>query len=153
MSPNFRKATRVDITTLRNFENKLVAHERSREPTLIQEGALEYYDIPQLIEDSENSIIIIAEVDNKPVGCGLGQIRKNEPYNNVPHYGYVGLMYVDEAQRGNKIGGSIIQELVDWFHSKKINEIRLKVYANNPAAVKAYEKYGFEHFVHEMKLK
>ena len=48
---------------------------------------------------------------------------------------------------------TFIQELTKWFHSKNIHEIRLKVYANNPMAVKAYEKYGFEHFVHEMKLK
>lgn len=153
MSLNFRKALPSDIQLLRGFESKLVAHERAIEPTLIQEGHLEYYDISQLIENTTNSIVIIAEIDGEPVGCGLGQIKENDPCYSEKRYGYIGLMYVDEDQRGKNVGGSIIQELVRWFHGQGIHEIHLRVYANNPGAVKAYEKYGFEHYIHEMKLK
>ena len=148
----FRYAVPSDVPLLRNFESKLVAHERSVEPTLIQKGSLEYYKIPDLIGD-ENASILIAEVDGVPIGCGLGQIKENDFYNNEKQYGYIGLMYVEESQRGKNIGGLIIQELMDWFGTKGINEIRLKVYASNPMAVEAYKKYGFEHYVHDMKLK
>lgn len=152
MDIRLRYAELSDVPLLRNFESKLVAHERSVEPTLIQKGPLEYYKIPELIED-DNANIVIAEVDGAPIGCGLGQIKENDFYNNEKQYGYIGLMYVEESQRGKNIGGLIIQELVDWFGTKGINEIRLKVYASNPTAVEAYKKYGFEHYVHDMKLK
>lgn len=153
MNLTFRKATLEDVPLLRGFEAKLVDHERAVEPTLKQEGVLEYYDIPKLIEDTRNAIVLIAEIDGVAVGCGLGQIKENDACYDESHYGYIGLMYVDESQRGKNVGGSIVQELNNWFRSKGINEIRLKVYANNPGAIGAYEKYGFEPFINEMKLR
>ena len=153
MNINFRKATPADVPLLRGFESKLVAHERAKEPTLIQEGHLEYYDILKLIEDTRSAIVLIAEIDGEPIGCGLGQIKENDPRYNETHYGYIGLMYVNESQRGKNVGSSIVQELVSWFHSKGINEVRLWTYASNPGAMKAYARYGFEHYVHEMRLK
>lgn len=153
MNIRFRKAVLSDVPLLRSFESRLVEHERALEPTLLQEGPLEYYDIPKLIEDPENSLVLVAEIGGEPVGCGLGQIKKNDPCYKETHYGYIGLMFVDESQRGKNVGGSVVQELITWFRNKGIREIRLKVYASNPGAVKAYEKYGFEHYIHEMKLK
>lgn len=153
MNLKFRKATLDDVPLIRGFEQKLVNHERGVEPSLKQEGTLEYYDIPKLIEDTRNAIVLIAEIDGVAVGCGLGQIKENDPCYNESHYGYVGLMYVDESQRGKNVGGSIVQELTNWFRSQDINEVRLKVYANNSGAVRAYERYGFEPYIQEMRLR
>lgn len=153
MALTFRKATLEDVSLLRGLEAKLVEHERGLEPTLKQGGRLEYYDIPKLIEDTRNAIVLIAEIDGQTVGCGLGEIKKNDACYNESHYGYIGLMYVDESQRGKNVGGSIVHELTDWFHINGINEVRLKVYASNPGAIRAYEKYGFEPYINEMKLK
>ena len=150
---NFRKATLSDVRLLRDFESKLVAYERTIEPGIIQKGPLEYYDIPKLLEDISSAIVFIAEIDGQPVGCGLGQIKENDSYNSETQYGYIGIMYVDEDQRGKNVGSSIVRELITWFHSKGINEIRLKVFAGNPIAISAYQKYGFAHYIHEMKLK
>ena len=152
MSISFRKATLGDVPLLRDFEKRLVSHERTVEPTLIQEGKLEYYDISKLIADTDNVTVLIAEIEGEPVGCGLAQIKENDLCYNEKTYGYIGLMYVDEANRGNNIGGLIIQELVNWIHGKGINEVHLKVYASNQGAIKAYEKYGFKNYVHEMML-
>jgi ribosomal protein S18 acetylase RimI-like enzyme len=153
MSLSIRPASLSDVDLLRDFERKLISHEQENEKTLKQERELLYYDIPKLIEDVRNTCVLIAELDGNPVGCGFGQIRENDHFNQEKQYGYIGLMYVDESSRGNNVGHSIVQELVRWFHSRTIREIRLKVYASNPGAIKAYEKYGFEHMVHEMKLK
>ncbi len=153
MKLTFRKATLEDVPLLRGFEAKLVEHERAVEPTLKQEGTLEYYNIPKLIEDTGNAIVLIAEIHGVAVGCGLGQIKENDTCYNETHYGYVGLMYVDESQRGKNVGGSIVQEVTNWFRSQGINEVRLKVYASNPRAVGAYEKYGFEPYIQEMRLR
>ena len=153
MNIYFRRATLADVPLLRGFESKLVAYEQTTEPTLIQEDTLQYYDIPKLIKDAVNAAVLIAEIDGKPVGCGLGQIKENSHCYNEKHYGYIGFMYVDEEQRGKNIGSSIVQELIIWFRNKEINEIHLKVYASNLGAIRAYQKYGFEHYIHEMKLR
>lgn len=153
MEIQLRPATPADVPTLRAFESQLVAHERSVVPTLKQEGVLEYYDIPALIADEEKSIVLLAEVNGIPVGCGLGQIRANDACYTEAHFGYIGLMYVSPEQRGKGIVQKIIDRLKAWFESKGISEIHLKVFANNPMAIRAYEKCGFEPLIHEMRLR
>ncbi len=152
MNLSFREASIEDVALLRAFESQLINYERALEPTLIQTGHLEYYDIPKLITD-QNARIIIVEVDNKPVGCGLGQIKENDACYNEKKYGYIGLMYVMPDQRGKNIGGLVMQQLVNWFKERNISEVRLKVYAKNSIAIQSYEKFGFEHYIQEMKLK
>lgn len=152
MNIKFRRASLVDVPILRDFESKLVAYERTIEPTLVQEGKLEYYDIPKIIKDTKNSIILIAEIEGRAFGCGLAQIKENDVCYNQKKYGYIGLMYVDSAHRGKNIGSLIIQELVEWIRGKGIKEVRLKVYSSNDGAIKAYKKYGFDEYIQEMKL-
>lgn len=143
MKINFRPATSADIPLLRAFEQKLVAHERTIEPTLKPDGILEYYDIPKLIEDKENTLVLIAEVDGQPIGCGFGQIRAKDSCYTKNHNGYIGLVYIDEAHRGHNYSGKLMDTLRKWFKTKNINEIVLQVYSGNTGAIKAYEKYGF----------
>ena len=154
MKLTFRRATMADLHILRDFETKLDTHERKLEPTLKQHGVWEYFDIPKLIQDtSDKVLILIAEIDGQPIGCGFAQIKENEPYYIKPHYGYLTLIYVDESQRGKKIGGAILEQLVGWLHARGIDEITLIAYATNKGALKAYKKYGFEPYIVEMKLK
>jgi len=129
-----------------------VDHERAVVPTLKQSGEIRYYDIPALIADTTNTVVLIAEIAGEPVGCGLGTIKENDACYNEMRYGYIGLMYVDEAYRGKNIAGEIVQKIVQWFRDRSISEIRLKVYASNSGAVRAYRKYGFEDYIFEMKL-
>ena len=95
--------------------------------------------------------LIKSENENQIVGCGFGEIRKNdEPYLNK-HIGYIGLMYIDGKYRGEGIGKLIISLLFNWFKEKQIMDIRLKVYSENGIAISAYVNYGFKEFVTEMR--
>lgn len=69
------------------------------EQTLQQEGSLEYYHLEKLLEDSENTMALIAELSGVPMGCGFGQRRKNEPFNKEKFYGYIALC-MSIAHRG-----------------------------------------------------
>ena len=66
--------------------------------------------------------------------------------------GYLGFMYVDEAHRGRGLNKLIIDDLILWCKSRGVNEIRLAVYQDNPSAIKAYEKVGFEKHLITMRL-
>lgn len=153
MTLTFRAASMADLPLLRTFESKLDSHERKLEPTLKQQGVWGNYDIPALINDKARVLVLIAEVNGQPVGCGFAHIKDNEPYYNKPKYGYLAFIYVDESQRGKKIGSAIIDQLTRWLHTHNIDEITLMAYATNTEAIKAYKKYGFEPYLIEMKLK
>ena len=49
-------------------------------------------------------------------------------------------MFVPEKHRGNGYNKLIINALFKWCKSKKVNEIRLDVYDNNPSAIRAYRE-------------
>lgn len=153
MNIAFRTATEADIPLLREFEQKLINHERSVEPTVKKEVPLTYYDIPKMLTETDKVLMLIAEVDGEPAGCGFARIRPSENCYTYSQHGYLGLIYVEESQRGQNVGGKIIDKLVEWLHEHNINDVILRVYAANVSAVKAYEKYGFAHYVHEMKLR
>ena len=63
-----------------------------------------------------------------------------------------GFMYTAPSFRGSGINARIIDVLKDWALTKGLREIRLTVYEDNLAAIRAYEKYGFKKHLIEMRL-
>ncbi len=61
-------------------------------------------------------------------------------------------MYTAPNYRGMGINQSIIKALLQWAKKKGLSEIRLQVYDENVAAVKAYEKAGFRKNLVEMRM-
>lgn len=61
-------------------------------------------------------------------------------------------MYVDPACRGQSVIGKIIDALKHWCRSRGISELRLEVYNDNAAAIRAYQKAGFHPLSLQMRL-
>ncbi len=78
---------------------------------------MEYYDIPKLVEDKENTLVLITEIDGKPIGCGFGQIRLKDSYYTKTHNGYIGLVYVDKAHHGHNYSGQLMDVLKKWLYT------------------------------------
>jgi GNAT superfamily N-acetyltransferase len=152
MNPILRSAKPSDLSTLNQFQQRLVNHERPFDPGIPREGEVKYYDIEELIE-ADNTNLLVVESENRIIGCGFGQIKKNLLWATNKDYGYVGLMFVDEGFRKQNIGKLIVEALIDWFKEKNISDIRIKVYKNNAVAVEAYKSYGFNDFVLELQYK
>ncbi|KAA1245544.1 GNAT family N-acetyltransferase [Aquimarina sp. RZ0] len=146
-----RAATLKDLPALLDFEQKIIETEIPMDTTLITDKKISYYDIREYVK-SKNTEVVVAEIDNKLVGSGYGQIRNRKNFFKQNQLGYIGFMYVKEEFRGNGISQLILQFICDWFTSKGIDEIRLRVYDKNPRAIKAYEKAGFKKHLIEMRL-
>jgi len=61
-------------------------------------------------------------------------------------------MYVSTDFRRKGINGEIIELLKSWSLEKGVKNLYLEVYAQNTAAMKAYQKVGFDPCLLEMKL-
>lgn len=145
-----RHATLSDLSSLKQFQQRLVIYERPFDSTIPKKGEVTYYDIRELIE-SDKAQFLVAEADHKIVGCGFGQIRKDAYWSVNKQVGYIGLMFVDEQWRNQGIGRLVISALLSWFKENNIFDVRLKVYEENHDAVKAYKKCGFKDYVKEMR--
>ena len=148
---DIRTATIDDLETLLEFEQALISYERPLDPTLKKDEKIYYYDLPALIESKESQVFVV-ELDGEIVGCGFGKIEENKPKFIEKHRGYIGLIYVDENYRRRGIAEKIFENLFEWFKERDVWEAMLRVYHDNDAAVKAYEKIGFSTGLIEMKM-
>lgn len=149
MSIETRKARLEDLSILLEFEQGIIEFERPFDPTL-KEEKISYYDIKAMLFLEEVEVLVV--VDNEEVvASGYARIEPGKPYLKHAIYGYLGFMFVKESHRGKGINKLIVDGLQDWCASKNITEIRLDVYAENPGAIKAYEKAGFKSFLVNMR--
>ncbi len=144
-----RKALLNDLDTLLRFEQGVISAERPFDPTL-KEGNVRYYDIEALIA-APHVEMLVAELDSELIGCGYARIETSEPYLQHSQHAYVGFMYVEPKHRGKGVGGKILDALKEWSRSQNVTEMRLEVYDDNLAAIRAYEKAGFSRHMLEMR--
>lgn len=139
---SIRPATLDDLAAILEFEQAVIVAERPFDPT-IKLGKTNYYDIPDLIA-SPDVLMVVAEIDGRPIGCGYARIEASKVYNQHSHHSYLGLMYTVPEHRGAGVNRKIIEALFEWSRERGVTEIRLEVYSDNAAAIRAYEKVGFE---------
>lgn len=158
MTIHFREATLSDEQALKDCLQQIVAAERPMDSCL-KEGHIEYYD-PLLFVENENSNVIVAEVNHSDsqtsptiIGCGAAQIKPTKDYYHYSEVLYLAMMYVHQQYRGKGINGEIIQQLLAWGKAKGVEKASLTVYPQNPSAIKAYQKLGFEPALLEMRLR
>ena len=140
-STNIREATLEDLPVLLDLEQGIIDSERPYDPFL-KEDDVSYYDIPTLISD-ENSHMIVMQSDGEIVGCGYAQIRQSRSCHTHEKHCYLGFIYLDSEFRGKALGRQLIKSLKEWGMSKKMRHFHLNVYSANDAAIRAYEKAGF----------
>jgi RimJ/RimL family protein N-acetyltransferase len=151
MSPlKIRKAKLEDLNTLLEFEQGIITAERPYDPTLKQ-GTISYYNIEKMILATDVEVLV-AEVDRVIIGSGYARVATAKPYLNHDSYAYLGFMFTDPKYRGKGVNSKIIEALKNWCSSLEIYELRLDVYNDNPAAIKAYEKVGFKKHLINMRI-
>lgn len=145
-----RKAKIEELETLLEFEQGIVAAERPFNPTL-KDGEIHYYDLAKLIE-SDLSEVFVAELDGELIASGYVLEKEAKDYEKHEKFAYLGFMYVKPKFRGNGVNQLILDALLDWAKRRNLTEIRLKVYTENTAAIRAYQKAGFVSNLLEMRL-
>jgi GNAT superfamily N-acetyltransferase len=145
-----RKATLDDVPALLRFEQGVVETERPFDPTL-KPHPNSYYDIPQMIEHPLVQLVV-AECGEQLVGCGYARIEMSKRYLRHERHAYLGFMYVEPQWRGKNINQMIIENLSQWSSAKGVTEMRLEVYVKNAAAIRAYEKAGFNRLLVQMRM-
>jgi len=147
----YRQATLEDKGALDECLQHIVTAERPMDECL-KPGYIEYYDPLDFIK-SEQSELLVAESDGVIVACGAGVIKPARDYYRYDEFLYLAMMYVAESHRGQGINGEIMRRLLDWGKSKGLTTASLTVYPDNPSAIRAYEKLGFEPALVEMRLR
>ena len=147
---HFRTATLEDLPVLYQFEQGIITAERPFDPTL-KPDPINYYDLKALIL-SDTAQVIVAVIDDEIIASGYAKILQGEPFHKHNDYAYLGFMFVKPEHRGKGIIQGIVDELKLWTKANHLSEIRLEVYDDNDAAIRAYEKSNFKKHMIEMRM-
>ena len=149
MEINIRKATLNDLDILKGMEQGVISAERPFDPTLGTDP-ISYYDLEDLL-DNPRALLLVATHNERIVSCGYGLEKSAKPYLNHKTYAYLGFMFTIPEYRGQGLNGKILLKLRAWALDNGLKEIRLTVYDENSAALRAYEKVGFKRHIIEMR--
>jgi len=146
----YREATPSDIDALLVLEQKVVEAERPFNQQ-ISESGVTYYDLSALIAN-ESAMLLVGEYQTEIIATGYIDIRQSKASLKHDKHGYLGFMYVEPEFRGQCVNKAIMDNLIHWAKERNIRDFYLDVYAENSAAIKAYEKAGFQSSLIEMQL-
>ncbi len=137
-----RPATSGDIDRLLVFANELFAERLETLPR--RDGpftrAMEADFVAEYADDP-NALLLLATAEDSVVG-----VVNFKPCER-PEEAHGGIFGVSTAKawRGRGVGTRLIRALIAWAPERGFRRIALEVFANNPDAVRLYERLGFEH--------
>lgn len=107
---------------------------------LDREAHLNWYNNRVLTGDVAQFIIVDTDTDTDVGSVYLRDIDKQHKKCEF------GIFIGEESCRGKGIGSSAAKLILDYaFQELKLNRVFLRVFAQNPRAIKSYEKAGFKH--------
>ena len=118
-----REAKIKDLSTLLQFEKRLIEYERAFTPNL-KKSDFNYYDLESYIKNPEISVVV-AEKENSLIASGYALIRLNKTYKNPSHIVFLGFMYVVPNYRGKEVNKKILDYLLDWGKKRGIQNSNL----------------------------
>jgi GNAT superfamily N-acetyltransferase len=98
------------------------------------------------IAESE-SLPLVAEVEGEVVGYSLGIIRKHSPVFQRRNYGEINDIAVTERYRRLGIGQKFFGRTREWFHSRGIERIEVRVASTNEVSLAFWRKMGFQSYL------
>ena len=102
-------------------------------------------DLMQYVRDRVGrEDILFLGIFDRDTGLHIGNI-KYEPVNVEKGYATMGLMIGDPAYRGKGVAAEVLTASARWLRmNRKTRQIVLGVSSDNAAAIRAYERAGFE---------
>jgi RimJ/RimL family protein N-acetyltransferase len=142
VQPVIREATEADAEALQGYAGALFGE---RLPTVLQPPHVPTLDEEReflaRVEAAPGSVVLVADVDGALVGM-LDFHAYRHPQRQ--HTGIVG-MSVAADWRGQGIGTALLGALFRWAPGQGVRRVELEVLANNPGAIRLYERLGFQH--------
>lgn len=145
------------MNTIRRAENKDIeritellvqvnmVHHNSR-PDLFKGPAAKYTkdELADIIEDDSKPVFVCVDDENRVLGyafCIFRQYLNDNIMTDIKTL-YIDDLCVDENIRGQRIGKTLYEYVIEFAKSEGCYNVTLNVWNSNPSAVKFYEKCG-----------
>ncbi len=149
-----RKATNNDILAISELYCEQFREMAKLIPDFIKEGNQSTEFIENTIANEESDILVY---ENAGIVVGFillqAKTRPDFEFMHPGKYCYIMDIIVTKIHRGKGFGTALMNAAKKWAKERNCNFINLDVLANNPDAIKLYEKLGFIPKAQEMYCK
>ena len=144
-----RKAYLSDIHCIEKWMKNLVTHLQNTSADVylkdLEEDHAQGFDawLREYIQ-SENSLVLVAEESNQPVGFILGQLT--EPYikaSKIKQIGRIEACWIEPQWREKGYATCLVQEIESWFRLKGVTYSDLYFIVGNTEAEKTWSNLGY----------
>jgi putative acetyltransferase len=97
--------------------------------------------VPELLAPEVR--FLVARRGGRAVGTGAARVRAGEPATGGLAYGEIKRMYVDPAERGQRVGEQVLETLERALAAEGLRLALLETGAEQAAAVRLYERRGY----------
>lgn len=135
---NVREAIETDIDAL-----KMIAHDAHRDTRFYFDGHFDLQKCAELYEiwieksiRGSSDVVFVWEESGRPVGYVTANVLPDKT-------GSIGLVGVDPNYQGKHIGLQLIQQLLGWLSSRKVDPVFVVTQGRNVRAQAFYQRCGF----------
>jgi ribosomal protein S18 acetylase RimI-like enzyme len=149
-----RRATEEDLEAIGRLWQEMMDYHCTLDPNVfaLAEDALSCWrEWLDTILSEENRVVLVAEVDGKPVGYVHGTVGETPPVYAQRKHGAIVEISVTASWRRRGVGGKLIAALFDWFRQRGLAEVRMGRSPRNPLATAFWRKMGFEPYMVQMR--
>ncbi len=148
-----RRMSRSDADAVTKLWKGTVEYHASIDPRLaVREDAGRSFRrfLNRSIGASDDVIMLVAESGGRIVGFLIGVIRDQAPVFVRSRHGYIVDIYVDPAFRRKGVGRKLVEAAEEWFASRGLDHVRLRVSAANDSGIAFWKGIGFEDYFIEL---
>ena len=141
-----KKATVKDVALISIFMSEQANDERKFLGNLDKKGKFSFYSAKEIkkILSSPHCCLLIAQLNGKPIGCGLAKIEKTEGWVKYRRRGHLGMLYVHKKYRRKGVAKRLQEERINWLQSKGINLVSCMILASNTPSLNLSAERGFK---------
>jgi len=117
-----------------------------------QDGHINFEKFVRYLLESEDSLVLVALDNEQVVGYSIAEIKEYPPAFLTEKHGFISDMAVKSDYRRKGAGQLLLNEVLKWFDSKKVNRIELHVTSKNKIGYSFWKKHGFRDYKHILYL-
>ncbi|MBU7019041.1 MAG: GNAT family N-acetyltransferase [Theionarchaea archaeon] len=110
--------------------------------------------VPHLQEvmQKKDAQVLVALDKERVVAYSVSLLFERPPVFEERIYGFISDLAVTSDYRRKGIGGKLLDSMIEWFESKNVKRIELRVVAQNDVGYSFWRKHGFRDFMHELYI-
>lgn len=120
--------------------------------TRSEDGHVTFGKFVRGLIESDDSQVLVALDKGRVVAYSFSRIAERPPVYQDEKYGLISDMAVKSTHRRKGVGEQLLAKIYEWFESRKMNRIELRVVARNQIGYSFWKKHGFRDYVHELYL-